>query len=385
MRFGEGLSITLFVSLLVLSALISIPAAAQCTLPGAPTTGVIDSTFDGYVTQNGPGWTGADGTFSLPLPDGTNLWMWSDSYIGTVNPSTRLRKSYLITAHNSLTILNQATGSWTTVSYPPSTTSYFAPMSKSDWYWVGSGYVTEPSAGNYEINILLLEWTGAFKLVGHAVATLSWPSLSIISITPIAGLNTTLEWGTKIVQSTDYYYIYGLKDPGTDTKTPYVARTTSLSNMTNAAKWEFWNATKKKWLAGESNATAMSGVEAVTPEYSVDAMSYNGGTFYLMVGMNPLSPAYPLWDTVTTWYSCSPQGPWSDETTVYTTPEAGANGCKVGTLVTYNAKAHSEFTDADGILISYNVNANTSSDLVCANDYMPRFVRVQIPGVTDAK
>ncbi|HTW30458.1 MAG TPA: DUF5005 domain-containing protein [Candidatus Sulfotelmatobacter sp.] len=385
MRFGEGLSITLFVSLLVLSALISIPAAGQCTLPGAPTTGVIDSTFDGYVTQNGPGWTGADGTFSLPLPDGTNLWMWSDSYIGTVNPSTRRRKSYLITAHNSLTILNQATGSWTTVGYPPSTTSYFAPMSKSDWYWVGSGYVTEPSAGNYEINILLLEWTGAFKLVGHAVATLSWPSLSIISITPIAGLNTTLEWGTKIVQSGDYYYIYGLKDPGTDTKTPYVARTTSLSNMTNAAKWEFWNATKKKWLAGESNATAMSGVEAVTPEYSVDAMSYNGGTFYLMVGMNPLSPAYPLWDTVTTWYSCSPQGPWSDETTVYTTPEAGANGCKVGTLVTYNAKAHSEFTDADGILISYNVNANTSTDLVCANDYMPRFVRVQIPGVTDAK
>jgi len=34
--------------------------------------------------------------------------------------------------------------------------------------------------------------------------------------------------------------------------------------------------------------------------------------------------------------------------------------------------------------MSYNVNANTGSDLVCANDYKPRFVRVQIPGVTDA-
>ena len=66
-------------------------------------------------------------------------------------------------------------------------------------------------------------------------------------------------------------------------------------------------------------------------------------------------------------------------------PEAGANGCKTGTLVAYNAKAHTEFTDADGILMSYNVNANTGSDLVCADDYKPRFVRVQIPGVTDAK
>ncbi len=34
--------------------------------------------------------------------------------------------------------------------------------------------------------------------------------------------------------------------------------------------------------------------------------------------------------------------------------------------------------------MSYNVNANTSSDLVCADDYKPRFIRVQIPGVTDA-
>ena len=101
-----------------------------------------------------------------------------------------------------------------------------------------------------------------------------------------------------------------------------------------------------------------------------------------MTGMDPLSPPFPLWNAVTTWYSCNPQGPWLNKTSVYTAPEAGANGCKVGTLVTYNAKAHTEFTDADGILVSYNVNANNGSDLVCANDYKPRFVRMQIPGVT---
>ena len=57
-----------------------------------------------------------------------------------------------------------------------------------------------------------------------------------------------------------------------------------------------------------------------------------------------------------------------------------ANG---GTLVTYNPKAHMEFTNSDGILVSYNVNANTGSDLVCADDYKPRFIRMQIPGVTN--
>jgi len=356
--------------------------AYSCTFPANPSTGTIDSTFDGYVTQNGPGWTGGDGTYSLVLPDGTNLFMWSDSYIGTVNPTTRMRKTSLFTAHNSLTILNQSTGSWTTVGYPPSTTSYFAPTNKSDWFWVGYGWVTQPSPGTYKINIMLLEWTGAFKLVGHSVATLSWPSLSIDSVTPVSGLDTSIEWGTKILQVGSYYYIYGLKDPGTDNKTPYIARTTSLNNITNAAKWQFWNQTQRKWLSGESNATAMNGVTAVTPEYSVDSLSYNGGTFYLMAGMDPLNPAFPLWDAVTTWYACSPQGPWAHKTTVYITPEAGANGCSTGTLVTYNPKAHIEFTDSDGILVSYNVNANQGKDLVCANDYMPRFIRVQIPGVT---
>ena len=357
--------------------------SAQCTLPSNPTAGTIDSTFDGYVTQNGPGWTGGDGTYSLLLPDGTDLWMWSDSYIGTVNATTRLRSSDLFSAHNSLTILNQSTGSWTTVGYPPSVTSHFVPKNTKDWFWQGGSYLVPQTGGGYQIKIFLLEWTGAFKLVGHSVATLSWPSLSTVSITSVSGLNTTLEWGTKILHSGNYYYIYGMKDPGTNTKTPYLARTTSINNLTNASQWQFWNAAQSKWMSGESNATAMTGVAAVTPEYSVDAMTYNGGTFYLMTGMDPLNPAYPLWKNVTTWYSCSPQGPWSNKTTVYAAPEAGANGCKTGTLVTYNAKAHMEFTNSNGILMSYNVNANNGTDLVCANDYMPRFVRVKIPGVTN--
>lgn len=366
-----------------LSALLIVASAtAQCTLPASPSAATVDSTFDGYTTQNGPGWTGGDGTYSLPLPDGTNLFLWSDSYIGTVNPTTRLRSNDLFSAHNSLTILNQATGSWTTVGYPPTTTSHFVPKSKNDWFWVGGAYLYQPSPGTYQIKVMLMEWTGAFKLVGHSVATVSWPSLATLSITPVSGLDTSLTWGTKIMQVGSVFYIYGLKDPGTNTKTPYLARTTSISNLTNASKWQFWNATQKKWLTGESNATAMSGVAAITPEYSVDSMTYNGGTFYLMTGMDPLNPPYPLWNAVTTWYSCTPQGPWSNKTAVYTAPEAGANGCKTGTLVTYNAKAHTEFTDGDGILVSYNVNANTGSDLVCANDYKPRFVRMQIPGVT---
>lgn len=362
--------------------LVSASAFTQCALPPAPTPATIDATFDSYATENGPGWTGGDGSYSLLLPDGTNLWMWSDSYIGTVDPLTRLRKNALFTAHNSLTILDQTTGSWTTVGYPPQTTSYFVPANKNDWFWIGGGLVYQPSPGTYKLKVFLLEWTGLFQLVGHSVATLSWPSLAIDSITPVSGLDTSLEWGTRILKVGSIYYIYGLKDPGTNTKVPYLARTNAIANLTDASNWQFWSATQHKWVTGEANATQLAGVAAITPEYSVDRLSYNGSPFFLMTGMDPKNPPYPLWNTIEMWYGCSPQGPWLNKTAVYTNPEAGAPGCKVGTLVTYNAKAHTEFSDSSGMLVSYNVNANSSSDLVCADDYKPRFVRVVIPGVT---
>jgi hypothetical protein len=361
-----------------------LPAYSQCILPAPPNQATMDSSFDSFFQQNGPGWTGGDGSYSILLPDGTNLWLWSDSYIGTVDPTTRLRKSYIFTAHNSLTIQNQTTNTLTTVGYPPQTSSYFVPTNKKDWFWIGDGLVVQTSPGVYKIKVMLLEWTGAFKLVGNSLATLSWPSLSVDSIAKVALPDTSIEWGSRIMQVGSNVYIYGLKDPGNDNKTPYLARTGSVNNLTNPAKWQYWNATQNKWLSGQANATALSGVAAITPEYSVDQMTSSGGTFYLMTGMDPQNPPFPLWNAVTTWYSCSPQGPWSNKATVYTTPEAGANGCKIGTLVTYNPKAHPEFTDSNGILLTYNVNANTSSDLVCANDYMPRFLRLTIPGMTSA-
>jgi hypothetical protein len=376
------------ISLLLISFTIflaTLPSSSQCTLPAPPSPATVDTTFDTFFMQNGPGWTGGDGTYSLLLPDGTNLWMWSDSYIGTVNPTTRRRSNYLFTAHNSLTIQNQTADTLTTVGYPPKTSSYFVPTTKNDWFWQGASLLVEPSPGTYQIEIMLTQWTPTLKFVGESLAILNWPSYTIQSITPVALTSTSIQWGSDILQAADgYYYIYGIKNPPNDNKLPYVARTTLVSYLTEPSQWTFWNATTSQWVTSQTQATPLSGVPAITPEYSVNQLTATTGTFYLMTGMNPLKPAFPLWNQVTTYYSCNPQGPWSNETVVYTTPEAGAPGCKTGNLVTYNPKAHPEFTDASGILLTYNVNALNSKDLVCANDYIPRFLRITIPGVTDA-
>ena len=356
---------------------------AQCTLPGAPAQGIPDSTFDALVTQNGPGWTGGDGTYSSVLPDGRHLWGWSDSYIGTVDPDTRLRQSYFPTAHNSLTI-QDANNNVTTVGYPPKTDSYFVPTNSAFEYWMGDAVTVQPSPGIYKIKIMLAEFfvnSTTIKFEGNAVAQLAWPSLSIDSITPLSLPDLTIQWGTKIMHDSSYYYIYGIRDPGTANKLPYVARMSSVNDLTTPSKWQFWNASKNRWVNTQASATNLSGVPAITGEYTVNKMQASSGIFYLMTGMDPQNPPYPLWQNVTTYYSCSPPGPWTTRTVVYTTPETGAASCSVGTLFTYDPRAHAEFTNSSGVVISYNVNANNGQDLVCANDYKLRFIRVAIPGL----
>lgn len=357
-------------------------AAAQCTLPPAPSSGVPAPYLNAMSVQNGPGWTGGDGSYSLKLPDGRDLWMWSDSYIGTVDPATRLRDGWLFTAHNSLTIHDVAANTVSTVGYPPQTTSYFVPENPANWFWIGDGIVIQPSAGVYKIKIFLLEWTGLFEFQGNSVATLSWPSLSIDSIEKVELSDLSIQWGSRLMKDGRYIYNYGIKDPHTADKQPYLARISSLADLTKAANWRYWSSAALGWVSNQAEATNLPGVPAITNEYNVVKLNAPTGPFYLMVGMNPKNPPYPGWNLITTYYSCTPVGPWTTRTIVYQTPEAGAPGCKVGTLYTYNAKSHPEYTTSGNIFLSYNVNANDSRDLNCADDYRPRFIRIQIPGVT---
>jgi hypothetical protein len=72
----------------------------------------------------------------------------------------------------------------------------------------------------------------------------------------------------------------------------------------------------------------------------------------------------------------SPQGPWSDGTLLYTTPESNSQ------TTTYNAKEHPDFAGTDHIVISYNVNTvtgNTSGQYSNVDNYRPRWIDVYVP------
>ncbi|MFY0628720.1 MAG: DUF5005 domain-containing protein, partial [Reichenbachiella sp.] len=41
-----------------------------------------DKEFDDFFTRRKPGFTGGDGTYSVNLPNGTNIWIFGDTFIG---------------------------------------------------------------------------------------------------------------------------------------------------------------------------------------------------------------------------------------------------------------------------------------------------------------
>ena len=73
---------------------------------------------------------------------------------------------------------------------------------------------------------------------------------------------------------------------------------------------------------------------------------------------------------ISAWDAPTPIGPWSDKTTIYTTPAWSDS-------FTYNALAHPELSDDQSLLVSYNVNSSSGSGAYGNADlYRPRFIRV---------
>src|SRR3954452_16644155 len=147
-------------------------------------TGTSNSQFDSIFTQDGPGtglepvghagWTGADSTYSILLPNGDTAFFFSDSYIGEspvlagdgsvttdVNGlRTRIANcgaplcdppTNLYHAPNSVVVRNALTGALTTLTGPADltngyATSYFAPpgaAATGHFFWMGDSTVVQ--------------------------------------------------------------------------------------------------------------------------------------------------------------------------------------------------------------------------------------------------
>jgi len=320
----------------------------------------------------GDRWTGSDGSYSLPLPDGRTLWMWGDTFFGTVRSDrSRAQQGF---AHNTW-VIQERNGRWGKTFYRPdglfgSARAWANPEpanSTADptWYWPGDATVV----GN-TVQQILFRITGAgpaFGVVGVDVATYQLPDLTPVGIAPAAagflpglgdGPGGPVQFGVALLETPDYLYIYGCEDFALQ-KHLQVARVPRGRPLTDA--WEYFDG--EGWTTNPLLSART--LDAVANEMSVVAIR---GGFRLVAQEGGIGR------DIYAYTAQSPQGPWGNRTLIFTTPEDPAK------LFTYNAKEHPQLARSGRILITYNVNARNGGDLYSnVDNYRPRFVEVTPP------
>ncbi|WP_154402631.1 phospholipase A2 [Nocardioides speluncae] len=347
------LLLALFLPLLV--GVPSGPAVAETSMSSAQ----LNSLWNAYGDEGGH-WTGGDSTTSVPLPDGRIAWLFSDTFLGTVNPD-HSRPASTPMVNNTLVVQSGSTLGPTRHGGTTTAPKALVEATESgEFYWVGDGTVTGGKLkvfyNRYKRNSSA--WMD-ISLVGTALVTFDLPSLTVSGIQQLP-VGATTTWGSAVLEDGGYTYVYGTEDAGA-MKFAKLARV----DASLAGSWEFW--TGSTWSASEPAATRL--LSGVGTAYSVDKINgqYVLTTHDTNVGFGPSVMAHT---------APAPTGPFAAPRYLLDAPEASA---AQGRYV-YDVRTHPELAAAGKLLLSYNSNAfSHEQNLADVRIYRPRFVEVAWP------
>ncbi|MGA8112549.1 MAG: DUF4185 domain-containing protein, partial [Actinocatenispora sp.] len=333
--------------------------------PGPPTATPdtrLTGLFDAY-SDSGSGWTGADSTYSVRLPDGRTVWIFSDTFLGPVNPDgSRPRDTPFL---NNSFVVQHGSRLSTVVGGSADEPTALMPPSGDAWYWAGAGMY---GAGTLDVTYHQFHRTGDgpldFGWQRSVLARFDPHRLSLIDVTELPSAVPNLESAAWLSRDGGHTYVYRVEDLG-DTKYLHVAR---VPGDDLRRDWQFYTGTG--WSSDQTaSARVMAGV---SNEYSVTRF----GRGYLLLTQDTTDRLSPR---IVVYFADSPVGPFTDRTLVYTTPETGADGSYHNANIwTYNPHVHPELSRGDRLVLSYNVNSFDSDELYeDVSIYRPRFVDVR--------
>lgn len=314
----------------------------------------IDCHHDSLFNRFGNGWTGADATYSIMLPDGRTAWLFGDTFLGTVNPDYT-RPGGIPFINNSIVLTRQSSFKTLYGGTEAQPKAFVEPPEAADWYWPH-----DPTIHDGKMQLLLAHMGSSgsggmwdFRLESIDLAIISLADFSIESLEVLVD-SDKVYWGAAVMEDDDYTYIYGIED-GNLNKYVQVAR---VAGGDLTSPWEYYNGTDWQDEPAEHRIK-----DATSNQFSVFK---NSGKYYLMTQEIIFGTQLFLFE------SDSPVGPWQNQRTIYCTQESG------GDIFTYNAFVHPEQSIDNDLFITYNVNSFDFGDLFeDVRNYRPRFVRVQ--------
>jgi fibronectin type 3 domain-containing protein len=348
-------------SVLVLTIALA-PTPAVAVPAGGMSATDLNTMFQTYGDQGGH-WTGGDNTASVALPDGRVAWLFSDTFLGTVNADGS-RASDTPMVNNTLVVQDDtslvSTRNGGTTSAP---LALVRPTQTDQYFWAADGIV---EGGVLKVLYNRLQRGGSqdnldFTLKGTSLVTFTLPDLAVSSVVDLP-VGDTIGWGSAILQDGGYTYIYGTSKGDSSMRFGHVARAPA-GGLSGA--WQYW--TGSAWSTTEASAARLlSGVG------SAFGVVKSGSGYVLLtqdnnIVFNPQFVAYA---------ADSPVGPFHEPAPLFTAPEAEPGTPKI----VYDLRVHPELTRTGKLLFSYNVNSLDNADNYRdARLYRPRFVELTWP------
>lgn len=311
-----------------------------------------DCHYNLLFTRYNNGWTGADATYSLPLPDGRIMWMFGDTFLGTVTAQrTRdgapfIRNSLIIQEGDQMTTLTGGNDN--------NPKAFIQPYQADQWYWP-----LDATIYNEKIQLLLGRlgsngtgdaWDFAYR--GFDLAIINPISFAIESLQPKI-TSPDISYGSCLVEDDEFIYIYGIFS-SSRSKTVHLARAEN-GNLLNP--WTFYDGTA--WTSEPSDYII---AKNVSDQFSVIK---DDNVYYLITHETIFGRRIFIAQ------SNRPEGPFTNGRVLYCTPESG------GDIFTYNSFVHPELSQEGELRISYNINSFDFSDLFSNVDlYRPKFIRI---------
>jgi len=328
--------------------------------------------------QQRVGWIGGDGVTSVSLTKERTLWLFSDTWTGSVRNHQRTNATLV----NNTLALQEGMGTNAKMQFivrhdaGGKPTAFVTPADQQGWFWLQSGALV-----NQQLFIFLpqFEKTGkggafGFRQVGQWIGVVTNPSAPPLDWKieqrqlPCATFSTDeqMSFGAVSLMDGNYLYIYGTDDSKVAGKRErYLLVARVLTNeVADFSAWRYF--ADGKWESDWRKASHLA--ENLATEFSVTFLP-KFDKYVLVYTERGLSPK------IQARTASAPWGEWSAAQTIYHCPEMDRDK----NVFSYAAKAHPSQAGSDEMVISYVVNSFNFSQVISDADlYWPRFVRVQL-------
>jgi len=347
-----------------------------------------DPQFNALFSPDSGGITGADGIFSIPLPNGSSVFLTGDCFLGEVINNSRDAGTFML--NNSMVVVNRE-GTEATAVYRgtyESPESLFVPEQNDGlkhWYWPGHGFVADSILYVFALNMYndpsllvasdkdredldevdkLAENQWAFAVAGIDLLRFSLPDLHFIDSDPVEyTYELDIHFGNCVFVDGNYIYFFGTRnDP--DGSHIYVARTLK-GKLPYQKNWEFYAG--EGWTSDHRQAAPMKLDISVSEQFSIFRIRDK----YVLLTHAKSTP------DIVSYTSDLPYRAYKNKTHIYRSPEPEADS--TGQLFAYNALAHPQYIQKDMLLVSYCVNSHRVRDVFeDVDNYRARFIRVPL-------